>query len=123
MEFLDVVGSRRSIRWFKTWERGPAGTRSRRFSKLPALYHLPGQPCSRGGAIVVERDALDEQTRPRGYSAPTTGRAPQHAGPGCGSTGTPTPSVTSPESFQEQTVMLTRRPGALPAGVRLEQGK
>ena len=61
MEFLEVVGSRRSIRWFKTWEKVPR-EKIQRILEAVRLTTCPGnlQPWR---AIVVERDALDEKTR------------------------------------------------------------
>ena len=53
MEFLEVVGSRRSIRWFKTWEKVPR-EKIQRILEAVRLTTCPGnlQPWR---AIVVEQ--------------------------------------------------------------------
>jgi nitroreductase len=61
MEFLEVVGTRRSVRWFKSWE--PV-SRAQVQEILEVVRHTtcPGnlQPWR---AIVVYRDELDDETR------------------------------------------------------------
>lgn len=61
MEFLETVGKRRSIRWFKTWEPVPR-EKIQRILEVVRLTTCPGnlQPWR---AIVVERDKLDPDTR------------------------------------------------------------
>ena len=109
MEFLEVVGSRRSIRWFKTWEKVPRD-KIQRILEDVRLTTCPGnlQPWR---AIVVERDALDKGTREGLLGADNWQGAHTQA---------PVwiywyadPSVTRPESFQERTIELTDL-GALP---------
>ena len=109
MEFLEVVGSRRSIRWFKTWEKVPRD-KIQRILEVVRLTTCPGnlQPWR---AIVVERDALDKGTREGLLGADNWQGAHTQA---------PVwiywyadPSVTRPESFQERTIELTDA-GALP---------
>jgi nitroreductase len=109
MEFLEVVGSRRSIRWFKTWQKVPRD-KVQRILEVVRLTTCPGnlQPWR---AIVVERDELDEQTRDGLLGADNWQGAHTQA---------PVwiywyadPQSTRPESFQERTVELTDA-GALP---------
>ncbi len=61
MEFLDVVGLRRSIRWFKPWEPVPREN-IQRILEVARLTTCPGnlQPWR---AIVVERDRLSPEDR------------------------------------------------------------
>jgi nitroreductase len=63
MDFLQVVGSRRSIRWFKTWAQVPQ-EKIQRILEVARLTTSPGnlQPWR---AVVVERDRLDQETRER----------------------------------------------------------
>jgi len=63
MDFLEAVGKRRSIRWFKTWESVPQ-EKIQRILEVVRLTTCPGnlQPWR---AIVVERDKLDASTRDR----------------------------------------------------------
>jgi nitroreductase len=63
MEFLEAVGKRRSIRWFKTWESVPQ-EKIQRILEVVRLTTCPGnlQPWR---AVVVERDKLDAATRDR----------------------------------------------------------
>lgn len=61
MDFLEVVGTRRSIRWFKTWE--PVDRRQvQRILEVTRMTNSPGnlQPWR---AVVVYRDDLDPDTR------------------------------------------------------------
>jgi len=110
MEFLEVVGSRRSIRWFKTWEKVPR-EKIQRILEAVRLTTCPGnlQPWR---AIVVERDALDEQTRDGLLGADNWQGAHTQA---------PVwiywyadPSSARPEAFQDRTIELTEV-GALPS--------
>ena len=109
MEFLEVVGSRRSIRWFKTWEKVPRD-KIQRILEVVRLTTCPGnlQPWR---AIVVERDELDKETREGLLAADNWQGAHTQA---------PVwiywyadPQSTRPESFQERTIELTDA-GALP---------
>jgi len=61
MEFLDVVGSRRSVRWFKTWEPVER-EKIQEILEVMRLTTCPGnlQPWR---AIVVYRDELDPDVR------------------------------------------------------------
>jgi len=61
VEFLNVVGSRRSIRWFKAWEPVPK-EKIQRILEAARFSTSPGnlQPWR---AVVVERDKLDDATR------------------------------------------------------------
>jgi len=61
MDFLQVVGDRRTIRWFKTWEQVPT-EKIQRILEAVRLSTCPGnlQPWR---AVVVVRDELDEATR------------------------------------------------------------
>jgi nitroreductase len=61
MEFLEAVGKRRSIRWFKTWEPVPR-EKVQRILEVVRLTTCPGnlQPWR---AVVVERDQLDAKLR------------------------------------------------------------
>src|SRR5712691_10381691 len=61
MEFLEAVGKRRSVRWFKTWEQVPR-EKIQRILEVVRLTTCPGnlQPWR---AVVVERDKLDAATR------------------------------------------------------------
>lgn len=61
MEFLEAVGKRRSVRWFKTWEPVPQ-EKIQRILEVVRLTTCPGnlQPWR---AIVVERDKLDPTVR------------------------------------------------------------
>ena len=61
MEFLDVVGSRRSVRWFKTYEPVPR-EKVQEILEVVRLTTCPGnlQPWR---AIVVWRDELDPDVR------------------------------------------------------------
>jgi nitroreductase len=61
MEFMEVVGTRRSIRWFKTWERVEP-EKVQRILEATRFTTCPGnlQPWR---AVVVYRDELDEATR------------------------------------------------------------
>ncbi len=63
MEFLEAVGKRRSVRWFKTWESVPQD-KIQRILEVVRLTTCPGnlQPWR---AVVVERDKLDAATRDR----------------------------------------------------------
>ena len=110
MEFLEAVGTRRSIRWFKTWEKVPRDS-IQRILEVARLTTCPGnlQPWR---AIVVERDELDEKTRDGLLGADNWQGAHTQA---------PVwiywyadPSSARPESFQERTIELTDV-GALPA--------
>ena len=110
MEFLEAVGSRRSIRWFKTWDKVPRES-IQRILEVARLTTCPGnlQPWR---AIVVERDELDEKTRDALLGADNWQGAHTQA---------PTwiywyadPSSARPEAFQERTIELTDL-GALPA--------
>jgi nitroreductase len=67
MDFLQVVGDRRSIRWYKTWEKVPP-EKIQRILEAARLTTCPGnlQPWR---AIVVDRDELDEKTREELLSA------------------------------------------------------
>jgi nitroreductase len=67
MDFLQVVGDRRSIRWYKTWEKVPP-EKIQRILEAARLTTCPGnlQPWR---AIVVDRDELDEKTREERLSA------------------------------------------------------
>src|SRR6516225_801321 len=87
MEFLEAVGSRRSIRWFKTWEKVPRES-IQRILEVARLTTCPGnlQPWR---AIVVERDEIDESTRDGLLGADNWQGA--HTQARYGSTGTPTP--------------------------------
>lgn len=109
MEFLEAVGSRRSIRWFKTWEKVPRDS-IQRILEVARLTTCPGnlQPWR---AIVVERDELDEKTRDGLLGADNWQGAHTQA---------PVwiywyadPSSAFPEAFQARTVELTDL-GALP---------
>lgn len=61
MEFTQVVGNRRSIRWFKSWEPVPRN-KIQRILEVARWTTCPGnlQPWR---AVVVHRDELDEATR------------------------------------------------------------
>src|SRR2546427_7676752 len=61
MDFLQVVGDRRTIRWFKTWEQVPT-EKIQRILEAVRLSTCPGnlQPWR---AVVVVRDELDEAIR------------------------------------------------------------
>lgn len=61
MEFLDVVGSRRSIRWYKSWETPPR-EKIQRVLEAARMCTSPGnlQPWR---AIVVYRDELSDDVR------------------------------------------------------------
>ena len=61
MEFLEVVGKRRSTRWFKTWESVPR-EKIQRILEVVRLTTCPGnlQPWR---AVVVERDRIDPTMR------------------------------------------------------------
>lgn len=61
MDFLKVVGSRRSIRWFKTWQPVPQD-KIQRILEAARLCTSPGnlQPWR---AVVVERDKLADDVR------------------------------------------------------------
>jgi len=61
MDFLQVVGDRRTIRWFKSWEPVPT-EKIQRILEATRLSTCPGnlQPWR---AVVVVRDELDEATR------------------------------------------------------------
>ena len=61
MEFNQVVGSRRSIRWFKTWETVPQD-KIQRILEAVRLTTCPGnlQPWR---VVVVKRDELDDDVR------------------------------------------------------------
>ena len=109
MEFLEVVGSRRSIRWFKTWEKVPRD-KIQRILEVVRLTTCPGnlQPWR---AIVVVRDELDDKTRDGLLGADNWQGAHTQA---------PVwiywyadPDSSRPESFQERTIELTDL-GALP---------
>jgi nitroreductase len=61
MEFLDVVGTRRSVRWFKSWE--PVDKRKvQEILEVVRMTTCPGnlQPWR---CVVVYRDELDDTTR------------------------------------------------------------
>jgi len=61
MDFLQVVGDRRTIRWFKSWEQVPT-EKIQRILEAVRLSTCPGnlQPWR---AVVVVRDELDEAIR------------------------------------------------------------
>jgi nitroreductase len=61
VDFLQVVGDRRSVRWFKTWEPVPMA-KVQRILEVVRLTTCPGnlQPWR---AVVVERDELDPAVR------------------------------------------------------------
>ena len=61
MEFLKVVGTRRSVRWYKTWEAVPR-EKIQRILEVVRLCNSPGniQPWR---AVVVERDRLSDEVR------------------------------------------------------------
>jgi len=61
MEFLEAVGKRRSVRWFKTWEQVPR-EKIQRILEVVRLTTCPGnlQPWR---AVVVERDKIDPGVR------------------------------------------------------------
>jgi len=62
MEFLQVCGLRRSIRWFKPWERVPREKIQRVLEVVRVAVPSPGniQPWR---AVVVERDEVDAEVR------------------------------------------------------------
>src|ERR1700755_1899665 len=109
MEFLEVVGSRRSIRWFKTWEKVPRD-KIQWIMEVVRLTTCPGnlQPWR---AIVVERDEIDEKMGDGVLRGDNWQGAPTQA---------PAwiywyaaPERARPQSFQERTMELTEA-GALP---------
>lgn len=61
MEFLEVIGKRRSIRWFKTWEQVPQ-EKIQRILEVVRLTTCPGnlQPWR---VVVIERDKVDPELR------------------------------------------------------------
>ena len=61
MDFIEVVGRRRSIRWFKAWEPVPRD-KVQRILEVARMASCPGnlQPWR---AVVVEREKLDDGTR------------------------------------------------------------
>src|SRR5437588_500660 len=61
MEFLEAVGKRRSVRWFKTWEQVPR-EKIQRILEVVRLTTCPGnlQPWR---AVVIERDKVDSGLR------------------------------------------------------------
>src|SRR5690349_4604098 len=61
MDFYQVAGSRRSIRWFKTWETIPKET-VQRILEVTRVTTCPGN-LEPWRAIVVYRDELDEASR------------------------------------------------------------
>ncbi|MBO0690884.1 MAG: nitroreductase family protein [Candidatus Dormibacteraeota bacterium] len=109
MQFLQVVGDRRTIRWFKTWEPVPRA-KVQRILEVARLTTCPGnlQPWR---AIVVERDKLDPQIREEMLAADNWQG---------GHTQAPVwiywyadPNAARPESFARQTMQLVEV-GALP---------
>jgi nitroreductase len=67
MDFLQIVGDRRSIRWYKTWEK-VSSDKIQRILEVARLTTCPGnlQPWR---AVVVDRDELEEKTREELLSA------------------------------------------------------
>jgi nitroreductase len=61
VEFIETVGRRRTIRWFKTWEPVPRD-KIQRILEVARMSTCPGnlQPWR---AVVVERDQIDAETR------------------------------------------------------------
>jgi nitroreductase len=61
MEFLEAVGKRRSVRWFKTWEPVPQ-EKIQRILEVVRLTTCPGnlQPWR---VVVIERDKVDPSLR------------------------------------------------------------
>jgi len=61
MEFLEAVGKRRSVRWFKTWEPVPR-EKVQRILEVVRMTTCPGnlQPWR---VVVVERDKIDPAVR------------------------------------------------------------